>query len=336
MMDHQLSLKIVAHAMKGASQPVSEHSLALTGDKQFLFSDSGQSFIMYGVRGRTWLALGAPIGLPEEAGPLLDKFLDMAQENGGMPAFYAVRERHRALFEGVGLRQQKIGEMALVPIDGFTLSGKEKARYRQARNRAMREGLSFDVIRAEEHSVVMDKLEAISAAWLRKQNGQEKGFSLGRFDRVLLSQQPIAIAKRGDEIVAFSNLWSSTDKAELSLDLMRYQDNVMVGVIDYLLVETMQWGAKHGYQTFSLGMAPLAGLENETHSSVMSHLCRLAFKHGDRLYGFKGIRQFKKKFNPDWEAVYLMAPKQRHMPGALKNLALMSAGGYKGLFKKAA
>lgn len=335
-MIRQTSSGPVTDIMKRAENPVSEHNLALTGDKRFFFSESGQSFIMYGIRGKTWIALGAPVGLASEAAPLIDKFMDMALYNGAAPAFYAVRERYRSGFEGIGLRRQKIGEMALVPLTNFTLSGKDKARYRQSRNRAIREGLSFEVVSPDEQSPIMDRLELISTAWLAQQAGTEKGFSLGRFDRKILAQQPIAVAMKEGEIVAFSNLWSSADGQELSLDLMRYQENVMVGVIDYLLVEAMLWGSQKGYATFSLGMAPLAGLEDETDLKVMSYLCRMAFKHGDKLYGFKGIRQFKKKFNPEWETVYLLAPRQRQMPAALKNLALLSAGGYKGLFKRAA
>lgn len=326
----------VTDILKCAENPVSEHNLALTGDKQFFFSESGKSFIMYGVRGKTWIALGAPIGLASEADTLIDKFLDAALDNGVAPAFYAVRERYCSGFEGLGLRRQKIGEMALIPLTNFSLNGKDKARYRQSRNRAIREGLSFDVVFPDEHSSIMDRLEVISSTWLSQQAGQEKGFSLGRFDRKILAQQPVAVAMKDGVIVAFSNLWSSGDGQELSLDLMRYQDNIMVGVIDYLLVETMLWGSQKGYAAFSLGMAPLAGLEEEKNLKVMSYLCRMAFKHGDRLYGFKGIRRFKKKFNPEWEAVYLFAPRQRQMPSALKNLALLSAGGYKGLFKGAA
>ena len=37
-------------------------NLALLGDKRFLFSESGKTFLMFGVRGRSWVALGAPIG----------------------------------------------------------------------------------------------------------------------------------------------------------------------------------------------------------------------------------------------------------------------------------
>src|SRR5512142_3090203 len=41
-------------------------NLALLGDKRFLFSTSGESFLMFGVRGRSWIALGAPVGRRDE------------------------------------------------------------------------------------------------------------------------------------------------------------------------------------------------------------------------------------------------------------------------------
>lgn len=313
---------------------VSESQLALTGDKRFLFSESKRSFIMYGVKGRNWIALGAPIGQKSESEELIAQFLSLARASKYSPAFYAVRERHLERFSQTKLKSQKIGEMALVALDNFSLEGKDNAKHRHARNKAVREGVSFKIIRTEVDSPEMDKLESISKDWLAHQSGREKGFSLGRFDRKVLSNQAIAIAMKADEIIAFSNLWSSADGSELSLDLMRYLENSMAGVIDFLLVETMLWGRENGYKTFSLGMAPLAGLDKEDHRSVMSSLCRFAFKHGDKLYSFQGIRRFKKKYNPDWEAVYLMAPSQLHMPRALKNLALLSAGSLKGIFRR--
>jgi lysylphosphatidylglycerol synthetase-like protein (DUF2156 family) len=43
-----------------AAEPGS--NLALLGDKRFLFSESGHSFLMFGVRGRSWIAMGPPVG----------------------------------------------------------------------------------------------------------------------------------------------------------------------------------------------------------------------------------------------------------------------------------
>ena len=44
-------------------------NLALLGDKRFLFSASGESFLMFGVRRRAWVALGPPVGRRDRAAP---------------------------------------------------------------------------------------------------------------------------------------------------------------------------------------------------------------------------------------------------------------------------
>jgi phosphatidylglycerol lysyltransferase len=323
----------VRSILEASDNAVSESNLALIGDKQFLFSDSQKSFIMYGVKGRNWIALGEPIGLESERRELLLKFHDAADHCGASPCFYSIRGRNLNDFTDIGLSVQKIGEMALVPIKEYNLAGKTKARLRQARNRAAREGITFDVINVASNSEKMDRLERISQDWLRHQKGREKKFSLGCFDRNVLSAQPIAVAIRDGEIIAFSNLWSTPDKSELSLDLMRYTPDCMTGVMNYLFTEVMIWGASEGYDHFSLGMAPMSGLDKETYTSAMSRVGRFVFKYGGKFYGFQGLRSFKKKFNPDWEPVYIAAPTQASMPRALSNLALLSAGGFSGLLR---
>ena len=329
-------LKKVSTILEQSNNAVSESNLALMGDKQFMFSDSGQSFIMYGVKGRNWIALGEPIGLDCERRELLQKFHETADHSGAWPCFYSIRSRNLHDFVDMGLSVQKIGEMALVPIKGYDLAGKTKARFRQARNRAHREGVSFDVINITEDSAEMARLFHISSQWLRHHRGREKGFSLGRFDPAVLAAQPIAVAIKNNEIIAFSNLWDTPDKSELSLDLMRYMPDCMTGVMDYLFTEVMLWGSTQGYKYFSLGMAPMSGLEAKTFSSPMSSFGRLVYKYGGRFYSFQGLRAFKKKFNPDWEPIYLAAPNQAVMPKALGNLALLSAGGLTGLFPSSA
>jgi len=323
----------VRQVLEQSNNSVSESNLALMGDKRFLFSESMQSFIMYGVKGRNWIALGEPIGLRSERRELLLKFQETADGWGAWPCFYSIRSRNLHDFIDMGLSIQKIGEMALVPIEGYDLKGKTKARFRQARNRAEREGLSFEVLYIEEESPEMDRLEAISSNWLSHHQGREKGFSLGRFDRKLLTTQPIAVARKDNQIIAFSNLWRTPDKSELSLDLMRYVQGCMTGVMDYLFTEVMIWGSAQGYKHFSLGMAPMSGLEDKTYTSPMSRLGRLVYKYGGKIYGFQGLRAFKKKFNPHWEPIYLAAPNQATMPRALSNLALLSAGGLSGILR---
>ena len=53
------------------------------GDKALLFSDSGESFVMYGRQGRSWIALFDPVGRADERPQLVWKLMETAREAGG-------------------------------------------------------------------------------------------------------------------------------------------------------------------------------------------------------------------------------------------------------------
>ena len=65
-------------------------NLALLGDKRFLFSASGESFLMFGVRGRAWVALGAPVGRREERQELLWRFRELADSHAARPGVHGL------------------------------------------------------------------------------------------------------------------------------------------------------------------------------------------------------------------------------------------------------
>jgi len=54
-----------AESVIGRSTDSAAH-LALLGDKHLLFSERRNAFIMYGISGRSWVAMGDPIGPPTE------------------------------------------------------------------------------------------------------------------------------------------------------------------------------------------------------------------------------------------------------------------------------
>ena len=76
---------------------------------------------------------------------------------------------------------------------------------------------------------VLSELRDVSDSWLASKHGKEKGFSLGYFDERYLQQCPIALVRRGEQVIAFANLWATADEAELSVDLMRYLDQNKIG-----------------------------------------------------------------------------------------------------------
>jgi len=111
--------------------------------------------------------------------------------------------------------------------------------------------------------------------------------------------------QKGDEIVAFANMWSAAGNEELSIDLMRHLPSCPETIMDYLFAKIMLWGAGEGYQWFNLGMAPLSGLDENALAPFWSKAGTLVFRHGEHFYNFQGLRQYKEKFTPEWHPKYL-------------------------------
>jgi len=291
--------------------------LVLTGDKALLRDEGGQGFVMMQRYGGSLISMGDPVGPPEVVRGLIWRFREEADRLGLRPVFYQVGDQHWQTYLDLGLTLVKLGEEAVVPIAGFQLEGRERAELRQAFNRGKRSGLSFRMLSPAEVAPVLPRLEEISRQWLEDKAGEEKGFSLGSFDQDYLSRFPIAVVEHGDTLVAFANLWCAPAGGELSVDLMRHVDEAPKGTMDYLFVELFLWGAAHGYQRFSLGMAPLSGLAQHRLAGRWNRFGNVVARHGERFYGFSGLRRFKSKFSPLWRPRYLVAPGGMHLPAAL-------------------
>lgn len=328
-------------ALAEADQATPEAWLATLGDKSLLFSPSGRSFIAYRVRGRRWIAMGGPAGLKSEHRELLWAFGELADSYGGAMVVYSVGDAMLGDLATLGLAVRKVGETAVVPIRDFSLEGKAKQNLRTAINRAEREGASFSVLPTGSARAIADDLKAVSDAWLNDHNGDEKAFSLGRFDIDYLDLTPLAVVHETTQtetgetrrrIVAFANLLPGVgEPREIAIDLMRHSPDAPAGVMDYLFIRAIQWAGMEGYEAFDLGMTPLAGLEDRRLAPVFGRVGALVFDEGGALYGFQGLRAYKAKFAPDWRARFIAAPASTSLSLALLDVALLTSGGWPGL-----
>ncbi len=301
--------------------------LALARDKTLLLSESGQSFIMYAVQGRSWIALGDPVGLKEERQELLWRFRDLCDRFNGWPIFAPVPPESLSLYLEIGLTFQKLGEQAYVPLAQFTLRGERMKSLRQRHHRMAERGLSLAILDPDTAAPNMDTLRRISDAWLQAKERKELTFAVGRFDPDYLREFPIAVVTQAGEMRAFASLLATADKNELSIDLMRYHPDLGRDVMDYLFAELMIYGQREGYRRFELGLAPLAGLEGTPFSSPWSRAGALIYRHGEHFYNFQGLRQYKAKFNPVWEPRYVASPGGLTLARAAANAARLIAGG---------
>ena len=157
---------------------------------------------------------------------------------------------------------------------------------------------------------------------------------MGFFDEAYLRRCHLAVVKRSATIVAFANVWLGGDHDELSVDLMRYLPGADRGIMELLFTELMQWGKARGYRWFNLGMAPLSGIIARRGSQLWDHLTTAVFRHGEHFYNFRGVRDFKQKFDPIWRPRYLAYEGALDLPWLLADIAALCGRGFKGVFTR--
>ena len=315
--------------------PHTSSQLALLGDKLFRFNEKRNAFIMYAIQGTSWVTFGDPVGPAEETQELIWDYHEQVDINGGSTVFYDVSKENLFRYLDLGLVPIKMGEEARIPLENFSLEGGRFKNLRSTVSSFQKHNCTFEIIPETKVPALLPELKKISDRWLADKNTKEKGFSLGFFDENYLRNFPVSIIRRDEKIIAFTNLWLSAEKEELSVDLMRYDTAAAPnGVMDYLFIQLMLWGQAQGYRWFNLGMAPLSGLEDRTLAPLWNKLGAFLFRHGEHFYNFQGLRQYKEKFHPVWEPKYLISPGGFALPRILTDIATLISGDLKGLVRK--
>lgn len=295
-------------------------NLALMGDKRFVFSADDSAFIMFTIKGRTWIAMGDPVGKPESCKTLVKEFKELCDEYSGIPVFYQTSKEFLHNYVDLGLRPVKVGELARVRLSDFTLEGSKRQSMRSRLKRVGKKGCSFEILDQKEALLSMPRLREISDEWLASKKAKEKGFSLGYFDERYLSHFRFAVIRMDGAIVAFANLWETFGRSEISIDLMRYTDEAPPSTMEYLFVEIIKWAKEQEYEFFDMRIAPLSGIDSGQSAPVWNKLFDLLFNHGGRFYNFRGLRTYKERFNPEWSPMYIASPGGLKLPRATAEL----------------
>ena len=302
--------------------PAIPAQLALLGDKMFLFNEPQTAFLMFAIQGRSWVALGDPVGPPEAAPGLILRLREMADSYDDWAVFYQVDGEHLSWYADVGLSALKIGEEARVPLAQFSLEGGPRKPLRKTHNRFARLNARFEIVPPSGVASLLPELKTVSDAWLTAKSRREKRFSAGWFSPEYLRRFPAALIRHQGRIVAFANVLGAGNE-ELSIDLMRYLPDVPEDVMEQLFIELMLWGKEEGYQWFNLGMAPLSGLDSHPLAPTWNRVGALIFRLGEEFYNFQGLRRFKEQFDPVWRPKYLTSHRGLALPVILTNIAAL-------------
>ncbi|MGJ3629530.1 phosphatidylglycerol lysyltransferase domain-containing protein [Sphingomonas sp. MMS24-JH45] len=267
--------------------------LALTGDKRFLLAETDDAMLMYQVRGasldrdgrsgrRARLARAA-VADPRHGG----------HRAGAVAALpdHAPRARPRDR-HGAARRQIWRGgdDVDLADLDYETPRLRSVRRSERA---AAKRGLAFRIVPAAEVPAIMDGLAAISDQWRAAKGQAEKSFSLGRFDPDYLRHFDVAVAMVEGRIVAFANLPANrrpaggVDRPDAPCRRRPARQHGLP------LLPHPRLAKDQGYARFSLGIAPLSGIDGRRLAPAWARAAALVFRHGERLYGFRGLRAFE-------------------------------------------
>ena len=302
-------------------------NLALLGDKRFLFSDSGKAFIMYRVKGKSWIALGDPVGPAAERERLVLTFRELCDRYGGWSVFYLVDAEGLSLYVDLGLSLLKVGEDARVPLERFSLAGHEQSELRKVHDRVLEQGVDFGIVGSHEVPALIPELERVSNDWLAHLAKTERGFSRGSFSPDYVARFPCALVRRDKRIIAFAVLWVSGGKEELALDLLRYHRDAPKGIMEFMVTELMVGGRARGYRWFDLGLVPLAGHERQLPDPLWQRIGRMMYRHSEHFQDSDSHRRFAAALDPVWRPKYLACPGGLKTTRILRDVASLASRG---------
>lgn len=281
--------------------------LGLLGDKYIYYyekEDEKNLAFTYQIVNNKIIVMGEPIGKREYLEEGLNDFINKCQALSLNPIFYEVRRDFTLLLHDYGYDFMKFGENAFLELDEFSLAGRKKSSLRNILNRFEKDGYEFKIVSPPYDDYTPDRLEIISNKWLKGR--EEKGFTMGFFDRDYLSNSSLALVlDQNQEITAFTSIMPNYDENIMTIDLMRYDTDMNVNsMMDYLFLNLFIYAKDKGFKYFNLGMAPLSNVGIYKSAYLSERIASFIFKYADSLYPFKGLRNYKSKYATKWESRY--------------------------------
>jgi lysyl-tRNA synthetase, class II len=289
----------------------------LRRDKHYLFSPDRSAFVGYRIENGVLLISGDPVG-PEPALPALFRELsDFADRRALKIAALGVSERLRPLFEQLGLRSLYVGDEAIVDTETFSLEGRAIRKVRQSVSRL--EKASFTVEFREVSTLdasTVTELERVSEEWRRGE--PERGFSMA-LDELCCHEQAdtvVVIARdSGGAVRAFLQFVPSYGRPAMSLSSMRRERATPNGLMEFLLVRSIELLRERGVQDVSLNFAAFARIVHAPRG-IAQRAARRLILFGDRFFQIESLYRFNAKFFPRWEPRYFMFDGFRNLPRA--------------------
>jgi lysylphosphatidylglycerol synthetase-like protein (DUF2156 family) len=288
----------------------------------------GTAALAYARAGRQAVVLGDPAGLPTDAVPLFDAWVEDARRRDWQPVVYQASPAFAASLRSRGWSTIRVGDEAIVNPTTFDLRSPRVANLRHTITRSKKGGIavssSMTGIAGLPAAVTLSELRAVDAEW-RRTAGPSLGFTVGRFDPAGLDGCLTSVAvDEGEQVKAFVVLRPTGDG--WMVDVMRRRRAGPPGSLEACLAEAVERIAAMGATRLSLGLVPLGGLD-PTSGPLEERALAVAARVIRPLYDVAGLRFFKAKLAPAWEPRFLAVRHRWGYGGAAVALLRLHLGG---------
>lgn len=284
----------------------------------YFFDASGRCMVAYRVQFGIAVALGDPIGPTELRGRTLTEFAAYCASQGWQHVILAATGSERSIYEAGGYSLLQIGQEAILPLEHLEFKGKKWQNMRSALNRAERLGMRFVLVEGARVGLELEpQLFEISREWEGSLKLPPMGFTLGRVEDVRDPEVEVAIAVDATgQVHGFVDWLPVPAERGWVIDLMRRRGDAMSGTMEYLIGMSILAFQQRGERFVSLATAPLAGLDREDDQELLPRILGRIYTSFGTYYNFQSLFDFKDRFQPLWEPVYLAYPDAMDLPRA--------------------
>jgi lysyl-tRNA synthetase class 2 len=200
----------------------------------------------------------------------------------------------------------------------FSLAGRNIRKVRQSVSRLEKAGYRVEVRSpAEIDDELRDELRCVSEEWRGK--WPERGFTMAMDALFAYPDTAIAYALDADgHVGGFLQLVPAPASAAYSLASMRRRRDSPNGLMEFLIVETIDWARRSDVHEVSLNFSVFA-----EYLRADSGLLRILLLRLDRLFQLERLHSFNRKFFPSWRRRYFCFERWSDLP--LAGLAYLHA-----------
>jgi lysylphosphatidylglycerol synthetase-like protein (DUF2156 family) len=286
----------------------------------YFFTRDGEGAVAYQVHSGTAITLGDPVCAPEAVGDVVTEFARHCEREGWIPCMFSVTGKVVGHLGRVRWDHVQVAEDTLIDLPELEFKGKSFQDIRTAINRAAKSEIQFRMVRLQDESFrTVRQVRGICEEWVSGKAMPEMGFTLGSVDEALDPEVRVGLAEDEDGKVHGITSWLPAygpggTITGWTLDVMRRHPEGFRPVIEFMIASACLHFKDEGAHFVSLSGAPLARSDPEERLSGIDNLLELLGRALEPFYGFRSLHQFKAKFKPRNEPMYMTFPDEAALP----------------------